>query len=220
MRRVCQRLTAIVRRVLRRQGEDASVIAEPVESPRDVHMYLDSTALFDFIEAMDGSWVPTPGMDEVGRRRLAAARLFFYARRPHPIDGRLRYLVVSGTGRHEISVRTSVDWTLSVLFDIDEASDAPSKAEIEAEAQRLIEAGISDRDAEHLARALLVEYIDVFVTDDKRLATRAAQVAPRRLRIMTVVEAEASLNIAPGEQPRTAPAPSSPLASSEHWWVP
>jgi hypothetical protein len=117
-------------------------------------------------------------------------------------------------------VRTGIDWTLSVFFDIDEASDAPSASEIDAEARRRMQVGISDRDAEHLARALLVEYIDAFVTDDKRLARRATRVAPKRLQIVTVVEAEASLNIAPGEQPPISPSPSSPLASGEQWWVP
>jgi hypothetical protein len=33
-----------------------------VEPPRDVLLYLDSTALLDFIDAMDGSYAPEPGM--------------------------------------------------------------------------------------------------------------------------------------------------------------
>jgi hypothetical protein len=189
---------------------------------RDVWVYLDSTALIDLIEAIgsDPPWTPPAQPDVNDLRKIAVTRLFFYSRRPHPVDGRARYLVLSSVGRAEITARGNLDWTLSMFFDIDYAADAPPSTLVETEQRRLRALGVKENDAGHLARANLLPYIDVFVTDDEKLWKKKDSLGLRdSLKMCGVVEAAADLQIAADEQPPTAPHPSSPLASRPRWWV-
>lgn len=183
----------------------------------DVVVYLDTTALIDFIEAMSASWHPTPRMGVNGQRRLAAAQLFFYSRRPCPRDDRMRTLVVSRIGREEISRRGGLDWTESVFQDLDGDIEAPPESIVQSEAKRLEGLGIKSADAAHLARAALAR-VHMFVTDDRSLQRKSRLAYPSGLCVVGVVEAAKTLGIRPGERPPIKRA--QPVAGCDEWWIP
>jgi hypothetical protein len=110
---------------------------------------------------------------------------------------------------------------MPVFFDISLAADAPSFSDVEAEAARLRGKGVKEKDAEHLAVANLLWYIDIFVTDDKWLLKNKGNLGLRDdLLVCGAVEAEKTLNIAQGEGSPIRPHESSPLAKGPRWWVP
>jgi hypothetical protein len=190
-----------------------------IDAPPPVGVYLDSTALIDLSQALSPEWSPPPELiDEVDRRRVAIARLFFYAARIHPDDGRRRSLYCSGVGREELAAKTG-DWTEAVLMDLDDSTDASPQA-IEAEAQRFEAGGVGPNDARHLAIAALTPWIDLVVSDDRKFRRKAALLDLRAdVHVVGAVEAVASLAIREGDPPQTGPAPGSPL-HGRRWWVP
>jgi hypothetical protein len=194
-----------------------------MEPERNVWIYLDSTVLIDLEHAVGGDtlWVPPAEPTPVELRWIAATRLFLYSRRAHPIDGKERYLVVSSIGRAEISANNRLDFTLPMFQSIDGVSDAPPPGEIEKETNRLMSLGLKEMDAGHLARAILTEYIDVFVTDDEKLWKKKDSLSlPEHLSMCGVIEAADDLKIAPGESPPTRFRAGSALASGPFWWIP
>jgi hypothetical protein len=87
--------------------------------------------------------------------------------------------------------------------------------------------GLSEKrqaDMQHLARVVLLRWIDVFVTNDKRLARwtrRVLEPEQRTMRTYIPAEAEHALKLQPDEQPPTMPAPGHPLlAATRPWWMP
>lgn len=181
-------------------------------------MYFDTTALIDLGEALTPSWQPPPVLEsDADRRRVALARFFFYASRHHPDDGRQRSLYCSEVGRRELAAKTG-DWTEPVFMDLDRMTDAPPDA-VAQEAARLAGAGLGTNDAHHLAVAALTPWIDLFVTDDRRLRTRGRGLVRPDLRVLGAVEALATLAIKVGDEPQTGPHPTNPL-HGQTWWLP
>ena len=198
---------------MNRERSDQGPSAEP---ERPVWIYLDSTALIDLSVALTAGTDPTNPPGSTGERVMSIARIFFYAARPHPNDGRRRTLCCSAQGRIELAAKTG-DWTESVLIDLGAMTDA-SLDRVLAEQTRLQALGVKDADARHLAIANLTTFIDVFVTDDKWLLRNAKSLALRpTLMVLNAFDACTALSLQAGDIPATVPGGNSPLLGRQ-WW--
>ena len=183
----------------------------------DLFVYLDTNVIIDIADALSGAWAPSSSATEDERRLVAAARLFFYGYRSR----NQWYLVTSNQGIQELTKPGGAGWGASQFHVLDFASDAPGQAKRDALAERYVGAGLKSADARHLAAAALSPWVLLFVTSDKRFFSRSVLLCgPDTLAVVTPQQAEALLDIAPGEVPPISPAPSSPLAAQAPWWIP
>jgi len=146
----------------------------PVE--RQVHVYLETNVLRYFDDAISDPRPPIERAEDAATAacQIGATRLFLYA------SARGWRLWISGTARSELQKRDQQlgrdDWTVALYEDLDERSDAPSAELVRATAERyrlLFKLGPKhSQDMRHLARVLLLPWIDVFVTNDDGLAKR------------------------------------------------
>jgi hypothetical protein len=200
----------------------------PVE--REVQVYLETNVLRYFDDAISDPRPPGERAEDAATAacQIGATRLFLYA------SARGWRLWISGTARSELQKRDQQlgrdDWTVALYEDLDERSDAPPAELVRATAERyrlLFKLGAKHRqDMRHLARVLLLPWIDVFVTNDDGLAKRTRRAltlaSPSRMvRILSPPEAEQALDLQRGEEPPLRPAPTHPLyAAPQRWWIP
>jgi hypothetical protein len=197
-------------------------------SVEDLQVYVETNVLRFFDDAVSDPRPPAQRAEDAATaiNQVAATRMFLYAR------ARRWRLWISGTARAELQARDRRrgrdDWTVPLYEDLDERSDAPSAELVAATAERYrLQFGLSEKrqaDMRHLARVVLLPWIEVFVTNDKRLAgwtRRALEPKQRAVRIYTTAEAEHAMKLQPEEQPPTKPAPGHPLlAATRPWWIP
>lgn len=190
-----------------------------VRTPRRNGVYLDTNVLIDLRHALDGQWRPPVEPSRTERQWLAAVRLLFYG-----YEGRDErwWLVTSGEARREVLAKESYDWTQALLHDVDGTRDAPDASRVHHLAEDFVSiVDLTPSDARHLAGVVLRPWIWSLITNDDRFRKKARRLAlPYPLEIWSSLEAEQALRISPGEKPPISPAPSSPLAKVDPWWIP
>jgi hypothetical protein len=81
------------------------------------------------------------------------------------------------------------------------------------------DASLDVADAVHLAHVALRPWVGRLVTSDDKFRARARPLdLPHTVEILSAVEAVDALHIAPGEVPKLAPLPGSPL-DGQTWWL-
>ena len=199
-------------------------------SAQAVDVYVETNVLRYFQTAISDPAPPAVRAADpaAARNWVAAMQLFLYA------PNRGWQLWVSDTVHEELDVRDrrykEARWAESLFNNLDAPHGAPPPAAVDSLASTYLERfgrkeTTNDRnDMRHLARVVLVGWIQAFVSNDGRLrhdAQRAlATDAPgRTVAIYTPVQAVKALQLHPCEQPRRRPAPSNPLWAAT-WWLP
>jgi hypothetical protein len=185
----------------------------PPDAPEWV--YLDTNVLRYMFDGLSGDWYPPPNPSETDLAILAAVRLRFYA-----YLTRNRWtLCTSRTASQELMRRDRYEWVLGTFLYVEAPSDAVPQDAIQLRVKEYEQLSIRGADALHLAWADLTPWVDRFVTNDVKLRRRAAR-ASVNVRVLSPVEAEAELQIAPGEAPPIRLLPEHPLSSGPPWWIP
>lgn len=163
----------------------------------DEWIYLDTDVIRYVLDVLDG-WVPSKPLAAGERERVAAFRVFLYARRPV----RAMFLVTSDEIELELRGRDSWNRIEAMLFPVNRGNPCIPAKVFDAEAARFEASGVGRSDARHAAHAALRPWVRYLVTNDRRFRKRATIVGlPGHLTILDPVEAENMLRIQPGEAP-------------------
>lgn len=179
----------------------------------DKWIYLDTDVIRYVLDAFDG-WVPSKPLGPGERERVAAFRVFLYARRP----ARAMFLTTSDEIERELRGRDSWNRIEALLFPVNFGNPQISADILDAEAARFLASGVGRSDARHAAHASLRPWVRYLVTNDRRFRKKAAVAGlPAHLTILDPVDAEAMLRIQPGEN---FPITLDPWPSIPAQWVP
>lgn len=185
------------------------------EIPRDEEewIYLDTDSTRYVLDVFDG-WVPSNPLAPGDRERVAAFRVFLYARRPR----RAMFLTTSEEVERELRTHDSWNRIEALLFPLNLGNPRLSGEALGTEAARFEAGGVGRADARHAAHASLRPWVRYLVTNDRQFSKRATAAGlPAHLSVLSPVEAEALLGIQPGEAP---PISFNPNLASQPWWVP
>ncbi len=178
----------------------------------DEWIYLDTDTIRYVLDVIDG-WVPSNPLAAGERERVAAFRVFLYARRP----ARPMFLVTSDAVELELRGRDSWNRIEGLLFPVNLGNPHIPPNKFGAEVARFEASGVGRSDACRAAHATLRPWVPYLVTNDRRFRKRATQAGlPAHLTILSPVEAEIMLRIQPGETP---PITFDPWLTTRPWWM-
>lgn len=171
---------------------------------------MSEAVVADTAVAIGGGWSPAAEPDPGRRARLiACARLALYA----PSRG----LRLTALGTSLVAARDD-SWLMSAVEDLDEVSDGPGDADIDALAGIYMDDAVGGKEARELARCILDDAVGALITSSKHdLRHSRDGDLPARLLLLEPEAAVGQLDLAPGERPRDLPAMLSP---EMEWWVP